>query len=264
MIKVAILYICTGKYNQFFEGFYDSCEKFFLRGIAELEYFVFTDDKGLSHAYNVHIIEKVCEGFPADSLFRFDMFMQIKSRLVNFDYIYFFNSNTEFRDYIGTEILPTQYERLIGALWPRRRRILNYPAFYPYERNRNSLAYIAPFEKEKYFYYMGGINGGFTEDYMRMISVLSDNIRSDYSRGIIAVAHDESHINKYFRTHKCKILPIDYCCPEEWCQINVKYKIIFRDKVKIDSYFNKGRNSSFCSKLEKGMRILYRAILWYL
>lgn len=33
-MKVAILYICTGKYNQFFKGFFESCEKYLLKDIA--------------------------------------------------------------------------------------------------------------------------------------------------------------------------------------------------------------------------------------
>lgn len=41
-MKVAILYICTGKYNQFFKGFFESCEKYLLKDIAQLEYYVFT------------------------------------------------------------------------------------------------------------------------------------------------------------------------------------------------------------------------------
>ena len=63
-MKVAILYICTGKYNQFFKGFFESCEKYLLKDIAQLEYYVFTDDMSLSDEANVHLIKKECAGFP--------------------------------------------------------------------------------------------------------------------------------------------------------------------------------------------------------
>lgn len=46
-MKIAILYICTGKYNQFWDGFYKSSEEYFLKGKAEKEYFVFTDNMEL-------------------------------------------------------------------------------------------------------------------------------------------------------------------------------------------------------------------------
>lgn len=46
-MRIAILYICTGKYNVFWDGFYKSSEKFFLKDEAEKEYFVFTDNMDL-------------------------------------------------------------------------------------------------------------------------------------------------------------------------------------------------------------------------
>lgn len=260
MTKVAILYICTGRYNQFFVGFYKSCEKYFMKGIAEVEYFVFTDDMGLSQAGNVHLIKKQCEGFPKDSLFRFEMFMQVREQLIGFDYIYFLNSNAEFRDYVGKEILPVG-NGLVAALWIARKK---QPAWMlPYERNKKSMAYIAPFQPP-YMYYMGGINGGTAEAYMEMIETLAKNIRKDYENGIIAIVHDESHINKYLRTHECKILPDEYCYPEEWVKDGFNPKIVFRDKVRLDPYFNKGREHSLKGKVKKGIDILWRAVTWYL
>ena len=91
-MKVAILYICTGKYKKFFNGFYDSCEKFFLTNYNKT-YFVWTDDGRIANGLNnVYIYFKECEGFPADSLFRFEMFLQAEMELRNFDFVYFINS----------------------------------------------------------------------------------------------------------------------------------------------------------------------------
>ena len=96
-----------------------------------------------------------------------------------------------------------------------------------------------------------------------MAQICARNIRDDYDNGIIARFHDESHINKYLRSHPCKILSQEYCWPEEWpCQFTPK--IIFRDKVKFDSYFNKGRDRSWWNKIKKIVTVLYDAIRWYL
>lgn len=259
-MKIAILYICTGKYNQFFDGFYKSCERYFMKGIAEVEYFVFTDDMRLSQAKNVHLIRKECEGFPKDSLFRFDMFLRVKNDLKTFDYIYFLNSNAEFRDCAGQELLPDE-SGLVAALWIGRKKQPSW--MLPYERNEKSMAYIAP-KEPPYLYFMGGINGGTTKAYLQMIETLAKNIRADYNNGIVACVHDESHINKYLRTHKCKILGDEYCYPEEWVKNGYKPKMVFRDKVKLDPYFNKGRDHSLRGKIKKGGHILWRAIKWYL
>ena len=138
-MKIAILYICTGKYNQFFKGFYESSEKYFLKGIASVEYFVFTDDMSLSSARNVHLIKRKCQGFPLDSLLRFEMFLEIKEQLELFDYIYFFNANAELQRPIGREILPDETGLAMGA-WPGKREH-QHPMFFPYERNKKSNAY---------------------------------------------------------------------------------------------------------------------------
>lgn len=259
-MKIALLYICTGRYNQFFDGFYQTCEKYFFADKAEKEYFVWTDNDNLGVGkQNVHIQHKECAGFPADSLFRFEMFMQVEDKLKEFDYIYFFNSNAAFIAPVEEEILPDGSGLAMG-IWPDIQN--RHPMFFTYERNKKSLAYVAP-HKPPYTYYMGGLNGGKSQAYLEMIRELSHNIRVDYNRGIIAKVHDESHINAYLRNHPCKVLGAEFCWPEEW-GISDKNKIIFRDKVKVDNYFDKGRKHSFWAKMLKGYKYIKNAIVWYL
>lgn len=262
-MKIAILYICTGKYNLFFKDFYASCEAFLLKGVASLEYFVFTDDIELCHNNNVHLIFKKCQGFPADSLFRFEMFSSIKNQLYDFDYIYFFNSNAMFLLPVGTEILPDD-TGLVGAEWPAKRKPFNHPAFYPYEKNRMSLAYISSHEKAPFIYYMGGVNGGTSEAYIKMIETLAFNIREDYKNGIMARVHDESHINRYFKNHPCKILPKEYCIPEELVTDNIQPRMIFRNKITFDLSFNKGRKTNLYLKCKRFLDKMICLLKWYL
>lgn len=262
-MRIGILYICTGKYNQFFSGFYESSEKYFLRNQAQKHYFVFTDDMQLSNAGNVTLIKKECKGFPFDSLFRFEMFFEKKKELQNFDYLFFFNSNTLFLQPVNEEILPKEQDNfLVGARWPGKRKPFNHPMFFPYERRKISSAYIEPFKKS-HIYFMGGINGGRAKEYIEMIETLAENIQSDLKKGIVAKVHDESHINKYFREHNCKTLTNEYCWPEEWA-CDFEPKIIFRDKVKVDAYFNKGRDHSFKGKVFKAIKVIQHAIQWYI
>ncbi len=266
-MKIAVLYICTGAYNRFFEEFYASSEKFFLQGKAQKEYFVFTDDMNLSNAQNVHLIERKCQGFPADSLFRFEYFLQIEEQLRDFDYIYFFNANAEFRHPVNENLLPDETGLAMGLWYNQEKpwwnpwRILDLPAFFSYERNKKSLAYIPPFGKD-YKHFMGGLNGGRTEMYLQMIKTLAKNIRDDYDRGIIAIAHDQSHINAYMRTHKCKIIPKEYCWPEEW-PASFEPKIVFRDKMKMGEPFVKGRNPSAWGRAKRLAKRFKHALSWY-
>ena len=61
-------------------------------------------------------------------------------------------------------------------------------------------------------YFAGGFNGGKTESYLSMASTIAQNIMTDLQKGIIAVWHDESHLNRYFATHEPSlILSPSYC-----------------------------------------------------
>lgn len=266
MKKIAILYICTGKYNQFFKGFYESSEKYLLSEMYK-HYFVFSDDVNLSSESNVTITYRKCQGFPADSLFRFEYFLEVEDKLKDFDYIYFFNGNSQFLQSVGEEILPDK-TGLVGALWPwiyvGKGIHTKSPAFWPYEHNKKSLAYISPYEHKPYHYFMGGVNGGTSEEYLKMIKTLAQNIRTDYNNGIIAKVHDESHINRYFRDHDCKILGKEYCWPEDWTP-DFAPKMIFRNKVKIDESFRKViPPETLGQKLWNSVRRNARALMWYL
>lgn len=259
-MKTAVLYICTGKYNQFFEGFYESAMKYFMTD-HDKTFFVWTDDDHIADGLpNVRVIHKECAGFPADSLFRFEIYLQAEEDLKKFDYIYFIQANALFLQPVGEEILPDESGLSMG-IWGGKQQ--NRPVcFYPYERNKKSLAYVAPYGKN-YIYFMGGINGGRSREYLDMARTLATNIRDDYNRGIIAKVHDQSHINAYMRSHDCKIIPQEYCWPEEW-ESSFKPKMVFRDKVKVDPYFNKNRKFTLSARVKKGFLMLWNAIRWYL
>lgn len=268
-MKIALLYICTGIYNQFFEGFYKSSERFFLKDKSTKVYFVWTDDDSIGEGKdNVRVIHKECAGFPADSLFRFEYFLQVKDELKDYDYIYFFNANAEFKQPVGEEILPDETGLAMGLWYSQGKpwwnpwRLFDLPAFYAYERNKKSLAYIPPFGKD-YKNFMGGLNGGRSKEYLEMIEKLAQNIRDDYDRGIIAIAHDQSHINAYMRNHTCKLIPKEYCWPEEW-PASFEPKMVFRDKEMLGTAFMKGRNYTRSERVRRFFMRLKHAISWYI
>lgn len=253
-MKVAILYICTGRYAQFFDGFYESAEQYLLQDV-EKRYFVFTDQAQLTKAENVELLIRPCRGFPEDSLFRFDRFLEIKDKLKDYDYTFFFNANMRFVAPVGEELLE---ERLTAVLHPG---YFDKPEWrYPYERNKQSKAYI-PAHEEHYHYYMGSLNGGRTEDYLALAETCSQHIHEDWEKGIVACYHDESHLNRYLREHRCKPLSPAYAYIEGK-ELPFEPKILLLDKTRIDPYFNKGRDHSLWGRLKKGVGIVASATFW--
>lgn len=258
-MKLAILYICTGKYNQFFKDFYDSSEKFFLKGVATKEYFVFTDDMNLSREENVHLHFKKWEGFPKDSLFRFDMFLSVEDEIRTFDYAYFFNANMLFVAPVGKEFLPKQND-FTAVIHPGYSNRLS--CLFPYERNKKSLAYIPPYHGP-YTYYMGSLNGGTAKAFIKFATICSQRVHADYEKGIVAVFHDESHLNAYMREIGGEGISLLYAYPEG-ANIEGKPYIVIRNKVKVDKYFSKGHNFTNKEKFLRILDVFWRAIKWYL
>lgn len=228
-MKVAILYICTGKYAIFWKEFYETYDKNFLPS-TEKTYFVFTDNKKLPYAErtNVCIIPQKDLGWPGNTLQRFSLFIREEDRWKNYDYTFFINANFTCPVIISEEeFLPKQSKiKLIVAEhaghhgWE--------PDRLPYERNFSSLAYVK--QGEGSVYVMGGFNGGITRSYMEMIHKLKENVDLDAQKGIVACCHDESHLNKYIIDRDdVLILPPSYGYPEGW-KLPYEAKMFIRDK----------------------------------
>jgi len=234
--KFAILYICTGNYVIFWKDFFKSAEKYLLtEEEIEKHYFVFTDANIIDCDENtrVHRIYQEPLSWPYITLDRFSIFQKAKKEFAKMDYIYFFNANMRFVKKIGKEILPSEGTTLA---------LTKHPGFFnkirdkfTYETNPSSLAYVS--EKEGDYYFMGGLSGGFSEDYIKLIDELKRRIDLDKEKGIIALWHDESHLNRYAidYSEKIKILDPSFGYPEGW-KLPFEPKIIIRDKKKVGGH----------------------------
>lgn len=223
---VAILYICTGEYVVFWKEFYESYERFFLNE-CEKTYFVFTDyQKSYFDLPNVEVIYQEKLGWPYDTLMRFAIFSRVENKLKEFDYIFFMNANMKCVANITEEEFLPEKEALL---------FVQHPAFYnknrkhfTYERNRRSTACVK--KNEGNYYICGGVNGGRADAYIKLIQTLKSNIEKDLENKMIAVWHDESHINRYMIDHdNYRILGPSYCYPEGW-KLPVPPKILVREK----------------------------------
>ena len=233
-MKIAVLYIALGRYSVFWKEFYETAEQFLLPE-DEKTYFVFTDNEEIPFetASNVQKIAQPKLGWPYDSLMRFDMFLGIEQTLSTYDYAIFFNANLAFRNTVGREILPAASQD--GLVTGSHEFYYNKQANeFPYERNPQSTAYI-PYGSGHH-YARGTLIGGQSEAFLTMCRVLSHNIKMDNDRKIMAVWHDESHINKYLVDKNPLILPVNYLYPtEEWMEDKSWYQNNpFKADVKIE------------------------------
>lgn len=228
ILKIAILYICTGEYYKFWPDFYSSCEKHFCKD-EQKHYFVFTDSKKFEENNTLSIIHQDNLGWPFNTLYRYRMFLRIKEQLADFEYMVFFNANCQFMIDIRFEEFFGVDKKLVACL---------HPGFYnkaeqdfTYERRKESMAYV---EKGKY-YFAGGICGGYKDDFLKMSFQLLHNIDKDLDNGLLALWHDESYWNAYLNNEYehiqdgLNILNSGYLYPENW-SIPFAQKIFLRDK----------------------------------
>lgn len=247
--KIWILYICTWEYIIFRKDFYLSAQQYFLKD-HEIHYFVFTDSETIYNSdenNSIHIIHHKHLWRPNATLMRFHSFLWAKDRLENMDYLFFCNADLEIKQLIWNEILPNNDELIVTQ----------HPWFYnknnrefTYERNKKSTAYIKQWDGDVYIAWW--FNGWTTDSFLKMCKTLSNNIDIDNSHWIIALWHDESHINKYILNHSYKLLDSGYLYPE-WNTIPFENKIMIRNKMKMKwfgiQYIFQWRNFSLKEKI---------------
>ena len=247
---IGILYICTGKYNVFWKDFYESCEKYLLTKEGyKKEYFVFTDALNIAYEENnlVHPVYQEALSWPYITLFRFKIFNNSKELYTNCDYLYFFNANMLCVDDITEEFLPSLNKKL---------SFLQHPGFFDkdkkdftYERNIDSLAGVK--RDEGQYYFQGALNGGNKEAYLKMSKILEENINKDLQKNLIALWHDESHLNRYAIDNANKIRILNPSYGEGW-DLPFDAKILIRDKNNFGGHnFLRNKKSWFIKILDK-------------
>lgn len=226
MKDIAIVYICTGKYDVFWKEFYESFEEKFIPTKSK-DYYVFTDAESIygQEAENVHVIYQKNLGWPGNTLYRYHIFLTQKDELQRYEYVFFMNANVVCKEGVGEEFLPKDE----GLLFVKHPGFFNKSKLkYTYERNKKSRAYM-PIWRGKY-YICGGVNGGQSECFLQMCEELTRRIDEDDKNGIVAVWHDESHINRYCSEQKnFKLLDPSYCYPEGW-DLPFAQKLVVREK----------------------------------
>jgi len=225
-MKIGILYIAIGPYEKFWSEFHSSCERLFLTGIPK-KYFIFTDSMNIQPNENISVVPVVDQGWPRNTLNRFEFFDSISNQLSDTDYCFFFNANTQFlKTILSEEVIPNaNHEYLVNLSF--HTFLSNPKASWPYDRNPASTACMTL--DEGYRYYQGGLYGGRTSEFRTMNAQLLQNARQDDANGVIARHNDESHLNKYLADRHPLCLSTQYGRPEEWLE-PTNPSIIFRRK----------------------------------
>jgi len=221
MSKIGLVVIATGKYDRFIPPLFKSVKKHFMIN-HEVTMFVFTD-QDMPKKEGLVSIKHEHEPWPMPTLKRYHTFDNSKEVLSEMDYIFYCDADMLFVSEVGDEILPEGDNGLVGV---------EHPGFYggrrgTYETNEKSLACIN--DNEGVMYFAGGFNGGASKAFLDMSATIKERVDKDLENDIIALWHDESHINRYFVDNPPMALNPSYCYPESW-SIPFDKKLLALDK----------------------------------
>jgi histo-blood group ABO system transferase len=215
--KVGLCVMATGRYNVFAQQMIQSARQFFLKG-NQVTYFVFTDGD-IELADDITKVHQSRLGWPYDTMMRFEIYLKSQDLFEGYDYLFALDADMLFVADVGDEILGD----LVGTI---------HPGYYnqrgTYETRRKSTACVRGREGKCYF--AGGFYGGSRAAFLKLLAITSKNINTDLAHHVIAVWHDESHLNRYFIDNPPTVkLDPAYCYPENW-QIPFSRKLLALDK----------------------------------
>ena len=197
-------------YKRQVERLYDNIADNFLNG-HEIQGLLFTNHD-VETSENIRVSQIEHEDWPMPTLKRYNYFIKEKEYISQFDYCFYFDVDMGIVGKVGDEVLGD----LVATMHP-------YQSFYPkeqrtYDRNPKSLAYV-PAGQEGELYYAGGFNGGSTKKFLEMAETIAYRVNDDLTRGVIALWHDESHMNRYLIDNPPTLsLTPSYCFAEEQMQ----------------------------------------------
>lgn len=236
-MKVAIIFIGTSKYLNFLPQYYQNIVENFLPN-SEKTFLVFTDGEG-DFPENVKVFPQEHLDWPYITLTRFEIINKAKEEIGKYDWLVFLDADTLVVDKILEEEFFSD-KPLFGVWHPCDNLKMPPHNSVPgaFETNPKSLACIGNFE-DNYpsYYYQGCLWGGKIPEVLDMIAELENRVNLDLENDVIAVWHDESHLNKYFNENQDRVntLGPEYAYPEvfsSYCNFEPKIIHLAKDNSK--------------------------------
>lgn len=216
--KIGMLLIATGKYDRFVMPLIESARRFAFNG-HDLHFFIFSDKDNYPEADDITVIPHEHRPWPYPTLYRYKTFATNADRLRDMDYLYYSDVDMLFVGPVGNEALGER----VATLHPGFVGKVGTP-----ERNPKSLAFVPHGTKNRYF--AGGFNGGTRDQFLQMARVIDDRIDKDLKKNIIAVWHDESHMNRYFIDNPPTIILDPGYCYGESMKLPYTKRLLALDK----------------------------------
>jgi len=227
MKKVTLNLIATNNYTVFLDDVMESARNLFVND-CELIFIVYTNSNQEFDSPDIKKIHIDNEPWPMSTLKRFHYFLSAKKEILESDFSFYIDVDSMFRKPLNLSDMIGGDQGLIGTLHPGFVLIETWNPLGTPELNPRSRAFIERGKNKHYF--CGGFFGGDSHSFIKMSESIRENVNLDLNDGIIAIWHDESHLNRYFLDNEpASILGIGFSCPSEYEHTNSP-TIVFLDK----------------------------------
>ena len=205
-MKTALVLIATGDYYRAAaRRLIETSRKYFVPH----DVILFTDRPSVNKGDTEWPVKKVVQtealGYPRATLMRYHTVLTEKRLLSEYDYIFYsdvdmlFVGEVQEIDIFSDGITATEHPGYVGL------------AGTP-ETDPRSAAFCPRVRT----YFCGGFNGGTSTAYLAMAETIRLGVDADDLKGVMAIWHDESHLNRYlFNNPPAKILSPAYCFPQD-------------------------------------------------
>lgn len=225
--SIGVCVHATGQYLAYAQALLRSLEQYGFPGQV-LHFYVFTDRCAEVERWKTDSRVSVCaiptehRPWPESTILRFGDYARHRSAIAG-DLLLFLDADMELRNDVGPGLLP--------RTWPGGIALVRHPGFYePPQAQRCSIfrravkalrsrgswetspASLAFLEESKHRVYVcGGSWMGINEAALDLCELLASRISRDTQNGVVAVWHDESHLNWWAAHHPCQLLTPEYC-----------------------------------------------------
>lgn len=248
--SVDICVHATGPYTGYAQSLARSLDQFAFPG-SRVRMIVFTDDPASFHGtpstlqrIELLTVDAPSRKWPDATIKRFGDYARNRD-VFRADLLMFLDADMLAVSEFGPELNPQRWSTGVAlvlhpgfyeipqpslarrAYWKLRGRKITLQGAW--ETSPRSLAYIEP--KRRRWYVCGGVWMGLAEQALALCQELSDRIERDEEEGVLAVWHDESHLNWWATTHAPTLLTPEYCYVENSDNLSgLQSRIVALDK----------------------------------
>ncbi len=220
-MKVSISFIATGSYLKYLPKWYEYLEKNFLPGV-EKKILIFTDGELYDIPDNFKVYHIPHKEWPYITLERFETLLLAKEEIEDSDWFIFLDADTLVVSEVKEEDFFDSDKSYIGVHHPCHYMGMRPHDKYPgsFETNKQSRAAIED-GSDFSVYYQGCVWGGKVPKVVEMIEELSNRTKEDLENNVIALWHDESHLNKFYLEviDEVKVLPPSFAYPQNFASM---------------------------------------------